>query len=43
MYAFGDALLFLAVFGVVALFPTGLAIYFWRHRQIPLKKSPDQP
>ena len=28
MYAFGDLLLFLAVFGVLALFPTGLALYF---------------
>ena len=28
MYAFGDLLLFIAVFGVLALFPTGLAIYF---------------
>jgi hypothetical protein len=30
MYAFGDALLFLAVFGVAALFPTGLALHFLR-------------
>jgi hypothetical protein len=30
MYAFGDAILFVAVFGVVALFPTGLALYFLR-------------
>jgi hypothetical protein len=28
MYAFGDLLLFLGVFGVLALFPTGLALYF---------------
>jgi hypothetical protein len=27
MYAFGDLLLFLGVFGVLALFPTGLAFY----------------
>jgi hypothetical protein len=27
MYAFGDLLLFIAVFGVLALFPTGLAVY----------------
>jgi hypothetical protein len=28
MYAFGDLLLFVGVFGVLALFPTGLALYF---------------
>jgi hypothetical protein len=28
MYAFGDLLLFIAVFGSVALFPTCAAIYF---------------
>jgi len=28
MYAFGDFILFLGVFGVLALFPTGLALYF---------------
>ena len=27
MYAFGDLLLFLGMFGVLALFPTGLALY----------------
>jgi hypothetical protein len=30
MYAFGDAMLFLVVFGFAALFPTGLAVYFLR-------------
>ena len=30
MYAFGDALLFVAVFGVLEVFPTGLALYFFR-------------
>jgi len=30
MYAFGDGLLFIAVFSVVAIFPTGLALYFLR-------------
>ena len=30
MYAFGDAMLFLAVFGFAALFPTGLALCFLR-------------
>ena len=30
MYAFGDALLFVAVFGVSALFPTGAALFFVR-------------
>jgi len=30
MYAFGDSLLFVAVFGGVALFPTGLGLYFLR-------------
>jgi hypothetical protein len=30
MYAFGDLLLFVFVFGAVALFPTGLALYFLR-------------
>jgi hypothetical protein len=34
MYAAGDAMLFVAVFGIVALFPTGLALYFLR----PFKK-----
>ncbi len=28
MYAFSDLLLFLAMFGILALFPTGLALYF---------------
>ena len=30
MYAFGDSLLFLAVFGVAALVPTGAACFFLR-------------
>jgi hypothetical protein len=30
MYAFGDALLFVAVFGVCALVPTGAALFFLR-------------
>jgi hypothetical protein len=30
MYAFGDALLFVAVFGVVSTIPTGLALVFLR-------------
>ena len=28
MYAFGDLLLFLGMFGILALFPTGLGLYF---------------
>ena len=28
MYAFGDLILFVGIFGFLALFPTGLAIYF---------------
>ena len=28
MYAFGDLILFMGIFGVLALFPTGLALYF---------------
>ena len=28
MYAFGDLLLFISVFGILALFPTALALYF---------------
>ncbi len=28
MYAFGDLLLFIGIFGVAALIPTGLAVYF---------------
>ena len=28
MYAFGDLILFVGVFGTLALFPTGLALYF---------------
>jgi len=27
MYAFGDFILFIGIFGVLALFPTGLALY----------------
>ena len=30
MYAFGDSLLFLAVFGVASVLPTGAALYFLR-------------
>ena len=30
MYAFGDSVVFVAVFGFVALFPTGLGLYFLR-------------
>jgi hypothetical protein len=30
MYAFGDGMLFVAVFSAVALFPTGLALWFLR-------------
>ncbi len=30
MYAFGDGLLFVAVFSAVALFPTGLGLFFLR-------------
>lgn len=30
MYAFGDAYLFIAVFGLLALVPTGAALYFLR-------------
>ncbi len=30
MYAFGDGLLFIAAFSTVALFPTGLAMFFLR-------------
>ncbi len=30
MYAFGDAILFVAVFGVAALVPTGAALFFLR-------------
>lgn len=28
MYAFGDLLLFVGVFGVLAIIPTGLGLYF---------------
>jgi len=28
MYAFGDLILFIGVFGILALFPTGLGLYF---------------
>ena len=28
MYAFGDLILFIGLFGFLALFPTGLALYF---------------
>jgi hypothetical protein len=35
MYAFGDLLLFIAVFGFVALFPTCAAIYFlWTRKSM---------
>ena len=30
MYAFGDLLVFVAVFGIVALLPTGMALFFLR-------------
>src|SRR5580765_6776521 len=30
MYAFGDALLFIGVFSVIALIPTGIALFFLR-------------
>ncbi|HEX7676728.1 MAG TPA: hypothetical protein VF713_01290, partial [Thermoanaerobaculia bacterium] len=30
MYAFGDSIVFVAVFGVLALLPTGAALYFLR-------------
>src|SRR5690349_25002744 len=30
MYAFGDSYLFIAVFGLLALVPTGAALYFLR-------------
>lgn len=33
MYAFGDGLVFLAVFGVVAILSTALALYFLRPRR----------
>jgi len=33
MVAFGNALFFLSVFGVISLFPTGLIFYFLRHRR----------
>ena len=33
MYAFGDLLLFVAVFGFLALFPTYTAIHFVRNRK----------
>ncbi|HEY7643138.1 MAG TPA: hypothetical protein VH814_25645 [Steroidobacteraceae bacterium] len=33
MYAFGDAVLFVAVFGVLALVPTGAALYWLRPYQ----------
>lgn len=39
MSAFGDLVLFVAVFGAVALVPTGAAFFFlW-----PKKKQPNQP
>lgn len=28
MYAFGDLILFVEIFGILALLPTGLALYF---------------
>ena len=34
MQAFGDALLFVAVFGLVSVFPTGLGIFFLWSRRI---------
>ena len=33
MYAFGEGILFLLVFGLVALVPTVAAIYFWKTRK----------
>ena len=35
MYAFGDFILLVGVFGVLALFPTGLAPYFLLRKFLP--------
>ena len=35
MYAFGDFILFVGIFGVLALFPTGLALYFLLRKFLP--------
>jgi hypothetical protein len=43
MYAFGELLLFIAVFGLVALFPTGAAIYFLRARKSERAKRSGEP
>jgi hypothetical protein len=39
MYAFGDLILFLAVFGFLALLPTYAAIYFFRTRRSRVPRS----
>ena len=33
MYAFGDSLLFMAVFGTVSIVPTGFALFFLRQHR----------
>ena len=38
MYAFGDFILFLGTFGVIALFPTGLALYLMFRKLLKRKE-----
>ena len=35
MYAFGDFIFLVGVFGILALFPTGLALYFLLRKYLP--------
>jgi hypothetical protein len=39
MYAFGDFLLFVGVFAILALFPTGLAFYFLLKNSMTISHS----
>lgn len=39
MSAFGDLILFVGVFGVLALFPTGLALYFLVRKFLTARKA----
>jgi hypothetical protein len=45
MYAFGDMVLFVVVFGAVTLVPTGAAVFFlWPRKRMPSQRvQPGQP
>ena len=43
MAAFGDLILFVAIFGVVALMPTGAAFFFLLSKKKPPNQTPQPP